>query len=81
MAGSTAPGLAVGDERVRMLAVKRAKRWVSGCGAVELVIPAAWAAAAFVDVDGEVNEEVNGEVESERNDEADEASVGLCCFG
>ena len=40
MAGSTAPGLAAGEERLRMLAVKRAKRWVSGCGAVELVMPA-----------------------------------------
>ena len=84
MAGSTAPGLAAGEERLRMLAVKRAKRWVSGCGAVELVMPAVLLKLLLLrDVEeGRENWEVNEEAERERKFDADAARVaGLCCFG
>ena len=81
MAGSTVPGVALDEERARILAVKRAKRWVSGCGAVEFVIPAARAAAVSVDVEEDVSEEAIEEVDCKRKAEADDASVGLCCLG
>ena len=72
-----------GDESISMLAAKRAKRWVSGCGAVdwgywcgllaELLLPPAEKAE---ETDEGEREDVSVEVERERKEEAEEARLG-----